>query len=201
MKHLKGVTICREIHGIANERRNRKMDTTEELRLIRKAVRGNPDAYGRLIVLYQEYLYKIAFLYMKNEQDALDLVGSTILKGFQNIRTLKKPEWFKTWLTRILINTAKDELKKIIYYDEIDENRLSHRYKAVSLEEQLDLNSAIERLPEKYRMVIVLKYFSELSVREIAYIMSAPEGTIKAYLSRARDELKKTLKEDYFYAG
>ena len=97
------------------------MDKTEELRLIRKAVRGNPDAYGRLIVLYQEYLYKIAFLYMKNEQDALDLVGSTILKGFQNIRTLKKPEWFKTWLTRILINTAKDELKKIIYYDEIDE--------------------------------------------------------------------------------
>lgn len=88
------------------------MDKTEELRLIRKAVRGNPDAYGRLIVLYQEYLYKIAFLYMKNEQDALDLVGSTILKGFQNIRTLKKPEWFKTWLTRILINTAKDELKK-----------------------------------------------------------------------------------------
>lgn len=50
-------------------------------------------------------------------------------------------------------------------------------------------------------MVIVLKYFSELSVREISYIMNAPEGTIKAYLSRARDELKKTLKEDYFYAG
>ena len=47
------------------------MDKTEELRLIRKAVRGNPDAYGRLIVLYQEYLYKIAFLYMKNEQVAL----------------------------------------------------------------------------------------------------------------------------------
>lgn len=177
------------------------MDTTEELRLVRKAVRGNPDAYGSLIVFYQEYLYKIAFLYMKNEQDALDLVGSTILKGYQNIRTLKKPEWFKTWLTKILINTAKDELKKAVYYDEIDENWISDRYQAVSLEEHLDLNSAIEHLPEKYRMVIVLKYFSELSIREIAYIMSAPEGTVKAYLSRARDELKKTLKEDYFYAG
>lgn len=177
------------------------MDKTEELRLIRKAVRGNPDAYGRLIVLYQEYLYKIAFLYMKNEQDALDLVGSTILKGFQNIRTLKKPEWFKTWLTRILINTAKDELKKIIHYDEIDENTLSRRYQTVTPEEQMDLNSAIERLPEKYRMVIVLKYFRDLSVHEISYIMNAPEGTVKAYLSRARDELKKTLKEDYFYAG
>lgn len=88
------------------------MDTSEEFRLAKKAIHGNPEAYGRLIILYQEYLYKIAFLYMKNEQDSLDLVGSTILKGYQNIRTLRKPELFKTWLTKILINTAKDELKK-----------------------------------------------------------------------------------------
>lgn len=175
------------------------MDTNEKLKLARKAVRGNPDAYGRLVSFYQEYLYKMAFLYMKNEQDALDLVGSTILKGYQNIRRLKKPEWFKTWLTRILINTAKDELKKVVYYDDIDINMPSDRYQAVSFEEHMDLNSAIEQLPDRYRLVIVLKYFSELSVREISYIMDAPEGTVKAYLSRARDELRKILKEDYFY--
>lgn len=177
------------------------MNTAEEIQLARKAVRGNPNAYGQLIVFYQEYLYKMAFLYMKNEQDALDLVGSAILKGYQNIRTLKKPELFKTWLTRILINAAKDELKKVIPYDEIDENKMSGQHQNVSLEEKIDLNSAIKGLPEKYRLVIVLKYFSELSVHEIAYIMNAPEGTVKAYLSRARDELKKILKEDYFYAG
>lgn len=65
------------------------MNTAEEIQLARKAVHGNPNAYGQLIVFYQEYLYKMAFLYMKNEQDALDLVGSAILKGYQNIRTLK----------------------------------------------------------------------------------------------------------------
>ena len=83
----------------------------EEMRntkLAKKAVRGNADAYGQLITKYQEYLYKMAFLYMKNQQDALDVVGTTILKGFQNIKTLKNPEWFKTWITRILINTAND---------------------------------------------------------------------------------------------
>lgn len=138
---------------------------------------------------------------MNTAEEILDLVGSAILKGYQNIRTLKKPELFKTWITRILINAAKDELKKVIRYDEIDENKMSGRHQNVSLEEKIDLNSAIERLPEKYRLVIVLKYFSELSVHEIAYVMNAPEGTVKAYLSRARDELKKTLKEDYFYAG
>ena len=50
--------------------------------------------------------YKMAFLYMRNQEDALDLVGSVVLKGYQNIHRLKNPEWFKTWLTRILINLA-----------------------------------------------------------------------------------------------
>ena len=176
------------------------MRQDEELHFARKAMHGNPDAYAWLITRHQEYLYKMAFLYMKNEQDALDLVGVTILKGYQNIRHLKKPQLFRTWITSILINTAKSELKKIVYYDEIDEKHLSDRYHAVSLEERLDLESAIELLPEKYRTAIILKYFSGLSAREISYIMNAPEGTVKAYLSRARNELKKILKEDYFYA-
>ena len=101
----------------------------------------------------------------------------------------------------MLINPEKEEQKKITHYEKKDKNTLSRRYQTVTPEEQMDLNSAIERFPEKYRMVIVLKYFSDLSVHEISYIMNAPEGTVKAYLSRARDELKKTLKEDYFYAG
>lgn len=176
------------------------MDKEQELKLAKKAIRGNPDAYGELITCYQEYLYKMAFLYMKNEQDSLDLVGTVILKGYQNIRTLKNPAWFKTWLTRILINAAKDTRKRFIYYEDIDSTAIPGQSRGVSAEEKLDLNTAVSNLPEKYRLVIVLKYFSDLSVREISYIMNAPEGTIKAYLSRARKELKELLKEDYFYA-
>ena len=93
------------------------MRQDEELHFARKAMHGNPDAYAWLITRHQEYLYKMSFLYMKNEQDALDLVGVTILKGYQNIRHLKKPQLFRTWITSILINTAKSELKKIVYYD------------------------------------------------------------------------------------
>ncbi len=61
----------------------------EYLHLVKKAVRGNPDAYGRLISEHQEYLYKMAFLYMRNQEDALDLVGSVVLKGYQNIHRLR----------------------------------------------------------------------------------------------------------------
>lgn len=170
------------------------------IKLTKKAVRGNADAYGQLITEYQEYLYKMAFLYMKNQQDALDVVGTTILKGFQNIKTLKKPEWFKTWITRILINTANDELRKVVYYSDIEEMQITRKQKGVSPEEKCDLENAVNRLPEKYRVVIILKYFSGFSVNEIAYTIEAPVGTVKAYLSRARVELKKYLKEDYMYA-
>lgn len=175
------------------------MNEKMNLNLVKKAIRGNPDAYGELIITHQNYLYKMAFLYMKNEQDALDLVGTVILKGYQNIRKLKNPEWFRTWITRILINTAKDIQKKIIYFDEIDSTSVADQQHGITSEEKLDLTAAITQLPEKYRSVIILKYFSGMSVKEIACIMSIPEGTVKAYLNRARGQLKKLLKEDYFY--
>ena len=139
------------------------MSAEEQIRLVKKAVKGDPDAYGTLIAEHQEYLYKMAYLYVRNEDAALDVVGSAILSAYQSIRTLKEPEYFKTWLTRI--------------------------------------NSAIEQLSEKYRTVIYLKYFSEFTIKEIAFAMDAPEGSVKAYLSRAREELKRILKEDYLYAN
>lgn len=61
------------------------MDSAKETSLVKKAIKGNPDAYGILITEYQTYLYKMAFLYMKNEDDALDVVGTSILKAYQNI--------------------------------------------------------------------------------------------------------------------
>lgn len=176
------------------------MSAEEQMRLVKKAVKGDPDAYGALIAEHQEYLYKMAYLYLRNEDAALDVVGTTMLKGYQSIRTLKEPEYFKTWITRILIRAAQGEQKKVVYYSELDNVGLPERYTGVSLEEKCDLKSAIEQLSEKYRTVIYLKYFSEFTTKEIAFVMNAPEGSVKAYLSRARGELKKILKEDYLYA-
>lgn len=172
----------------------------EYIHLVKQAVRGNPDAYGRLIAGHQEYLYKMAFLYMGNQEDALDLVGSVVLRGYQNIHRLKHPEWFKTWLTRILINLARDEKKKALYYVDISEVQVSEVNTGISVEEKCDLEEAIRRIPDKYQVPVILKYFSGMSVKEIAYVTGNPEGTVKACLSRGRSELKRILKEDYFYA-
>lgn len=84
------------------------MDDKQIEKLTVKAARGNAKAYGQLIEYYKEYLYRTAWLSMKNEEKALDVVGECILRGFRFIHTLKNPGYFKTWITRILLNAIQD---------------------------------------------------------------------------------------------
>lgn len=182
------------------------MELSEKTRiesLAKKAARGNVNAYGALITYYQDYLYRVAFLYVKNEDLALDAVGECILEAFRSIRTLQKPEYFKTWLTRILIRCAARVFKQTIACaptDMTDTIQSAAPEPSVMPEEKWDLYDAIDVLPEKYRTVIILRYFSDLSIREIASVMEIPEGSVKSYLNRAKAALRTTLKEDYYYA-
>lgn len=173
----------------------------EEIHLVKKAIKGNPSAYGKLIHQYQNYLYKTAFLYVKNEDSALDIVQESILKGYESIHKLKHPQYFKTWITKILINYAITMLKKrssILPVETIEIT--SKSYVQPMLEEKIDLYEAIDNLSEMHKTVIILKYFNELKINEISSLMNIPEGSVKAYLHRAKQELKQYLKEDYIYA-
>ncbi len=168
-------------------------------KLVAKAIHGNADAYGELIESYKEYLYRTAMLSVKNQENALDIVGECIIRGFQCIHSLKNPAYFKTWLTRILMNTVMDYYRSEKYSRNLDEIQVAAPDNVVSSEEKLDLYRAIDMLSEKYRTVIILKYFDELKISEIAYVMEIPEGSVKAYLSRARAELKHLLMEENIY--
>lgn len=168
-------------------------------KLARQSIKGNVAAYGELIEFYKEYLYRIAFLYTKNENTALDVVRDCIVNGFENIKKLKQPELFKTWITRILINAAKDLLKKSAKYVLSEEIDILEPINLSQTEEKLDLYQAIDYLPHNYRSVIVLKYFNDLKISQISYVMGIPEGSVKVYLNRARQKLKSYLKEDYIY--
>lgn len=97
------------------------MDNLTMEKLAGKAMKGNVKAYGKLMEEYKTYLYRTAFLYVKNEDTALDIVGDCILNGFRNIHTLRNPEYFKTWITRILINAAKDHLKKVVSMEDYEQ--------------------------------------------------------------------------------
>ncbi|MDO4299353.1 MAG: sigma-70 family RNA polymerase sigma factor [Lachnospiraceae bacterium] len=172
----------------------------ETERLIRKSMHGSFQAFGQLIHLYQDYLYRTAYLYMKNEDDALDVVQDCILTAYEAVGGLRKPEYFRTWLTRILINCALKALQdgsRIMCMEELPEQGSG---RDAHIEERCDLYHAVDRLPEQYRTVVILKYYNDMKISEISEIMDIPEGSVKSYLFRAKKELRTYLQEDYVYA-
>ncbi|MEG2935366.1 MAG: sigma-70 family RNA polymerase sigma factor [Clostridium sp.] len=164
---------------------------------IKKAIKGDKEAFSYLIKEHKSYLYKTAFMYVKNEDKALEIFQETITKAITNIHKLENPIYFKTWITRILINTAYDINKSKTNFIEVDENNLIYKSESISIEERLDLYGAVDLLRYNYKTVIILKYFNDIKTKDIATIMNIPENTVKTYLTRAKNELKTFLKEDY----
>ncbi|WP_071395108.1 sigma-70 family RNA polymerase sigma factor [Bacillus tuaregi] len=167
---------------------------------IKKAKKGNDKAFQELMEEEKNKLYRIAYLYVKNEADALDIVQETIYKAYISIKNLKEINYFSTWLTRILINTALDFIKKksrVILTEEFSHIPNSNEHN-VEKEESMDLVEAIERLKEPYKTVIILRYYKDFTIKQIADTLDCPEGTVKTHLHRAVNILKLDLREGVF---
>lgn len=164
---------------------------------VKKAIRGDEKAFIEIIDDIKDKLYITAYSYVKNEQDALDIVQETVYKAYISIDKLKKPKYFNTWITRILINISINTInknKKIIYLEE--QNDLEERENIIDLDQQLDINNALEKLEEKHKNVIQLKYFDDLTLNEISNKLDIPVGTAKTYLSRGLKRLRSIVGEE-----
>lgn len=166
------------------------MTTVFAMSLLAKAKKGDNQAFLQLIQNEKVKLYKMAYIYMKNETDALDVVQETITKALNNIQAVKNEQYFTTWLLKILINTALETLRKnqkIIYMEE----QLFEQGESICVDEKIDLLHAIEQLDDKYKTVILLRYYRDLQTKDIAALLECPEGTVKTNLHRALNELRK----------
>lgn len=169
-----------------------------EIRLIKESMKGNKESFGILIKNNKEYLYKMAFLYVKDEQDALEVIHETVYRAFLNIEKLKKAKFFNTWITRILINVSIDFLKKKGKNEMLDESTPIRKERCeISTEEKLDLYNAIDLLNDNYKTVIIMMYFNDMKIKDISRVMEIPENTVKTYLRRAKQALGEVLKEGY----
>lgn len=172
--------------------------TFDENMLIKKAIRGDKESFICILKIYKVYLYKIAYMYVKDEEKALEILQETIVKGVFNINKLKNPSYFKTWITKVLINVSIDMNRKNSKTEQLGEKHDAIQYiSGVSIEEKIDLYNAVDLLKDNYKTVIIMKYFSDMKIKDISEIMSLPENTVKTYLNRAKASLKKILKEDY----
>ena len=158
--------------------------------LLAKAKKGDNQAFLQLIQNEKVKLYKMAYIYIKNETEALDVVQETITKALNNIQTVKSEQYFSTWLLKILINTALETLRKnqkVVYMEE----PFFGQGEVLCIDEKIDLLQAIEHLDEKYKTVILLRYYRDLQTKDIATLLECPEGTVKTNLHRALNELRK----------
>ena len=165
-----------------------------------KAQKGDDNAFYELISQNKEMLYKTAFTYVKNKEDALDVFHETVYKAYISIDKLKEPEFFNTWLVRILINCSLDLLKKnkknqLAYEEEIKYTKESN----ADMESEIDLHNAIDKLEDKYKTIVILKYFQGMTLKEISEVLECPLSTVKTNLYKALKQLKIQIEEvDYF---
>ncbi|WP_113928501.1 sigma-70 family RNA polymerase sigma factor [Bacillus sp. P14.5] len=166
-------------------------------KLINKAKKGDKNAFTQLIEAEKTKLYRTAFLYTKNKDDSLDIVQETIYKALISIKNLKEPTYFSSWLMRILINKSLDFIKKRKKVVSIDfEIDVSTPSREANIVDRLELFTAIDHLNERYKTLIILKYYQDKTLKQIAKILDLPEGTVKSNLHRAIQELRILLKED-----
>ncbi|WP_062108907.1 sigma-70 family RNA polymerase sigma factor [Bacillus niameyensis] len=172
-----------------------------EHNIVKKAIKGDETAFELLIKQESSKLYRTAFLYVGNKEDALDVVQETVYKAFKSIHNLKSPEYFSTWLIKILIRTAYRVLEKNKKLITVDYESLPNLQdeKVIEIHQSLDLAEALNNLQENQKTAIILFYYHDLPIQMIATMMDKPEGTVKSYLRRAKMELKKLLEGDYHY--
>lgn len=137
-------------------------------------------------------LYRIAVSYLKNDTEAADAVQDALLTAWEKRNTLRQTEYFGTWLTRILINRCKQQLRKRRPTVELSEQTPTSM---PDTEDGLALRMALEELDPSYRIPLLLYHLDGYSVAEISRILLLPQGTVKSRLSRARAKLKDLLSD------
>ncbi len=158
--------------------------------LIKRAQKHDTDAFIELIEKNKTALYKVAKAYLKNEEDIADAMQDTILSAYEHIGELRVVSYFKTWLTRILINHCTDTLRR---QRRVIPMKQTGEQAGTSLESNYEFYELLQELPEQDRILFLLYYGEGFSIREIADIMECNENTVKSRLQRGRKKLEHVL--------
>ena len=187
---------------------------SEDKKLIEKAAGGDVEAFEKIIEEYQNIVYSIALRMAGNETDAFDMAQEVFIKLYRNLSKFDGRSKLSTWIYRVASNTCLDELKKRKRirdntkslneeFETADDSVVLEIKDTKPLpEEEIEnselketLNSAILKLSDQHKEVIILRDIEGFSYEEIADITNNSVGTVKSRLSRARAALRKILKE------
>lgn len=149
------------------------------------------------VLKYKESHYRLAYSYVNNADDALDIVQESVYKAILHKGSLKNPDYLKTWFYRILVNTSLDFIRKNRKVEVADEEILDGLDSGTNDKyENFDLKMALDNLPVNCRMIIILRYFEDLKIEEIAEILNVNANTVKTRLYKSLKTLRIKM-EDY----
>lgn len=179
--------------------------------LLQRAKQGDAEALTELIYSQQHYVYSIAMSVLKNPDDAADLTQEAFIRVFRRLSQYQGESRFTTWLYRLVVNLARDELRRrgrqvslVVPDDEqeydpfavvADENRWNDPELSLeSSETQRRVREALEQLEEHYRLALTLYYFEDMKYHDVAAILDLPLNTVKSHIRRGKERLASLLK-------
>ena len=139
----------------------------------------------------ERLLLSVSYGVLRSWDLAADAAQSALLKGWRYRHSVKDPAGFKAWLVKIAVNESKNLLRRG-FPVELDENLAEE---PLDKELRLDVQQAVYALPEKYRLPVILFYFEDMAVADIARALELPEGTVISHLHRGRAKLREELKD------
>ncbi|KRG14803.1 RNA polymerase sigma factor SigW [Lederbergia galactosidilytica] len=176
---------------------------------IKEVLKGDREAFGEIVELFKDKVFQLCYRMLGNRHEAEDIAQEAFVRAYVNIHSFDQKKKFSTWLYRIATNLCIDRIRKkkpdyfldaevagtegLTMYSQIAAEGKSPDSEVETLELQELVQREIMRLPDKYRIVVILRYIDELSLNEISEVLEMPLGTVKTRIHRAREALRKQL--------
>ncbi len=163
--------------------------------LVEQCLKGEKEAFARIVERYQHRVFHLALIRMPNRQDADDLAQETFLQAYRKLNTFDQCYSFKTWLFTICVNLGKNRLRGLarrreVHHPDIENSASASGDGHLS---RIDLTNALYKIPEAIRVPLVLKHLEGFSYEEIAFTMKIGLSAAKMRVKRGRDQLVKYL--------
>ncbi|WP_339313985.1 sigma-70 family RNA polymerase sigma factor [Paenibacillus sp. FSL M7-0896] len=164
-----------------------------EMKRVTAAVPLEETDFVKALMEHSDQLYSIAYSYLGNRNDALEALQETTCRAWMKRRTLKDSGAFKTWLIRILIYVCIDEQRRM---KKAVPTAAEHMQEAVihNSTESMEMQWALSQVKVKYRHVLLLKYYNDMTLAEIAVLLGKPEGTVKTWQHKGLKQLRTIMK-------
>ncbi|MCM1991536.1 RNA polymerase sigma factor [Oceanirhabdus seepicola] len=164
--------------------------------LVKKAKKGDEESFSIIINNVKNKAYRVAYKYLKNEEDSMDAVCEGVVIAFKNIHTLKTPEYFETWFTKIVINQCNLQLKNRKKAEKITEmlqERMPTFKEDIHREELIIIKDKLKKMKPLDRNIIHMKFLLGYKFKDIAERLKIPESTVKTKAYKGIKELQKEI--------